>query len=201
MRHRLFLTFGLFAVVGLLAGCSNQTGDNHQAGATTSGSSADSSGSGGPSAPKVAHPLDASKFIKNPCSSLTIAQATAAGGFDVGSVTAKRDDTAGQPSCNWQESDLISVVWWSTTRTACRMRMRNQSSDAYFTPLTIDGYPAVLADSTDERSQGTCLLVAGVSDQQVFSIHAESGPGVGAKSCTYAQNAAKAVIKNLGGNS
>src|SRR5690348_935008 len=106
---------------------------------------------GSPSgAPPVAAPLDASRFLAQPCSVLSTAQLAtfgvpAAGQPDTGSQPAR----ATGPSCTWrgegQHPRGIEVGFLTGNKHGLADTYRDSSRTfpGYFVPTQVDGYPAV----------------------------------------------------------
>lgn len=203
---------GLAAVAMAVAGCSGggSTGTPAPATATSvpgSGSSAPSSGSDGSrtehGAPKVSSPLDASKYLTQPCAVLTSAQTQGLnqpkpGKPDLDSAVAK----ASGPSCSWRNSDALdgfTVGFLSGNKKGLDDTYRGKERfDAYFEETSVDGYPAVFNDTNDARDTGRCTITAGISDTQSFVV-ALTGVAKGQASCEQAKQVASLVIQTIKG--
>ncbi len=102
------------AVIGaLLAGCSYGTPGQAESTSTSDpASSAPVQTSVSPSrAPKVARPLDATRFINAPCSALTMANLTGLGVLDP--INGARNGPGGV-ECTWTGSPGGSIGIWTT---------------------------------------------------------------------------------------
>ncbi|HEX3783338.1 MAG TPA: DUF3558 domain-containing protein [Pseudonocardiaceae bacterium] len=198
----------LVASVVLLAGCSSpQQGSPEPA--TTGASDPPSSSSAGSSttatsaAPKVTNPLNASKFVANPCSSLTASDLPRL----QESGAPPTVDNKGAPGCIWNAADAsssTSINWLTPDTNGLSNEYAKRSEDAYFIPTTIDGYPAVYSDTVDLRTSGECTLNVAVNDHLYFlSFYqlntASDSPANATQSCSLAEQAAADVIKNLQG--
>jgi hypothetical protein len=198
---------GACVVMTAASGCSDT-----QAGTPTAASSATSTtGPGGPSgapsasndhgAPRVANPLDATRFLPKPCEVLTATQLQAlelpaTGKSDTDSPLAK----AAGPACLWQNSDRPSTVG-----VALMSGNKNGLSDTYsvperwangyFEPTEVDGYPAVFNGPGESRSRGTCQITVGISDTLAFS--AEEQGRLKERSCDRAKQVASMVIQTI----
>jgi hypothetical protein len=144
-------------------------------------------------APRVASPLDADAFVAEPCSSLTDEQLTS---FNVGEGKPQGGENL-PPGCGWfGDSGAISVGWLAQNKNGLADTYRRKELDAYFIETTVDGYPAVFADATDERSTGVCGIVVGVSDTMTFYAQVSDGP-VGDAACDKAEQVASATLTTV----
>jgi hypothetical protein len=201
------IVFGMAVAAALVAGCSSKESGSPTGTPGGSGSqptddptsTSNPGGSGG--APKVTDPLDASKFISQPCGAIAPDQLQALhlpvqGKPDTDSETAK---TAG-PGCSWFDRDAGSGVEIGfLTANKNGLSDTYQGKDrfkGYFEPTEVDGYPAVLNDIQDYRSDGTCNITVGISDTSEFRVGVQDTK-LGVKSCDRAKEAAAAVIKTL----
>lgn len=82
----------------------------------------------------------------------------------------------GQPGCRWRgDRDsrvtiaLQSGEQWSL---AGYYKVREQDPDAYayFEPVTIAGFPSVLATDFDDRASGSCAMTVALTDQDVLRM-------------------------------
>lgn len=201
----------LVAVAVLLAACSASTGG--VAAPTSPSTTAESAGTPGsitdmPShagdeatrAPTVATPLNASAFLANPCSALTISQLTAITLTDLHTLP---NSTAGNPLCTWVDqssSDSVGVDWMPSATDGLSQVYAQRPSQGYFVPTTVGHYPAVYADFADLRAQGTCSLNVGVSNTLYFFVKYDSEQAATRQqACQLTAQAAADVIRNLGG--
>jgi hypothetical protein len=192
----------------LTAACSSvQPGQASPA--TTPGTSA-ATGTGQSSAPRehskappVKIPLDASKYIAAPCSSLTDAQLREFGGSAPGRLNS---DESG-PACNWDvgpnNDTLIGIGYLTSAKTGLtNLYALNDTGwweHGYFEPTQLDGYPAAYASISDDRKAGACGITVGITDELMFSALVKSRPGN--DSCSAAKNVASLVLKNIRGGS
>ncbi|UJW36380.1 DUF3558 domain-containing protein [Saccharothrix sp. AJ9571] len=148
-------------------------------------------------APKVQQPLDVSKYLADPCSSLT---ATQQAEFNVSSSRINDHDfgvgciwNVGSGRTNSGVSYLINVPnglgnvyglndvgWWD---------------HGYFEPTEVDGYPAVYAAMVDFRAKGDCKLLVAVSDQMFFESSMVT-PATN-NACAGAKNVAEAILQTI----
>jgi hypothetical protein len=144
----------------------------------------------------VAHPLDASKMLQDPCSALTAGDLTAFG-FD--DMRGKPHGTSNGKGCAWSSGDSASVDWETSNTGGLSDLYQQKSTAAYWIPTTVSGYPAVFADTiSDGRPQGDCLINVGINDHLYFFAGYIGGQGD--NTCPKAQQVAADVIKNLGGS-
>ena len=75
-----------------------------------------------------------------------------------------------------------------------------QSRQAYFQPVTVNGYPGVFADTQDGRPSGSYTLWVGITDQLAFTVGVSITTGQNkATPCASAQKIGEAVITHLKG--
>ena len=175
-RYRWAATMCLAAVVGGLAvGCdSPEQGTPTPGTSGSSGTSSQTSGSQEPvtttslpdaGVPKVADPLDATKFLADPCGSLTSAQTAQ---LKVG--PGKRNDDAFGTGCTWlnpQTTASVTVHFMSKFREGLSGVYRSHDSGKYpvFRPVAdVSGFPAVIVGNQDGGSAGICSMFIGLSD-------------------------------------
>lgn len=146
-------------------------------------------------APKVSHPLDASVFLAKPCTALTPAD-TAALGLPGAQTHDNSSDIA--RGCAFFVGEASLTISWETIDTnGLNAIYELKSTLAYWIPTTVQGYPAVEADSADTRSShGSCVINVGVSNQLFFIASMDGANGAEA-ACSMAKQAAADVIKNL----
>jgi hypothetical protein len=203
------------AVVGVVAGCSGSSVGGTPSAAGGSSSPADSSA---PSdlhgAPKVPHPLDTTKFQKDPCSMLTAAQLQQLhDSMSAGTMPQLRNSSAG-PGCFWGNpnngTDTTVSVALLTAGDGLSMTFQNKGDYHAFEQLPdIQGYPAIVAMHADGRNQGQCAIQVGVTDHLVMSVQVgvSNVPLNGQvnqyykQPCTPAQQAAAAAMTTLRGGS
>jgi hypothetical protein len=114
--------------------------------------------------------------------------------FTLGSICAWNDNGVGTVGAS------ASVAVQTTLHRGLSDIYAQRSGMGYFTPVTIEGYPAVLADLTDQRASGTCALNLGVSDTSVLVIDYHQGD-LGLPACDKVQAVARAVVETLKGDS
>lgn len=186
------------AALGLLTACSG--GGNTGGGDTPPSSAAASSTAGGSgSGPKVPAPLNTQDLLgDNPCKVLTNAEAT-----DFGLVAPGEKATGQVPGCDWRSADegqnsIGLRVSPSQTPHGISDIYDQKARQAYFQPVTVDGYPGVYADTQDGRPSGTCTLWLGVTDQLAVAVIPAIGVGPNKSNpCGLAQKFAGAVVKHL----
>jgi hypothetical protein len=145
-------------------------------------------------APRVTEPLDASAFVTDPCRSLTEAQLST---FNVGPGKPRSGDGPFPPGCGWFGDDgSISVAWLDENENGLADTYRRREVDAYFIETTVDGYPAVFIDFVDERADGRCGIVVGVSDTTSFYAQVRDAPA-GDAGCEKAKQVASATLTTV----
>jgi Protein of unknown function (DUF3558) len=196
---------GLAVLLAAVTGCSSPSvGGEPSADAGSGGSAAPSSAGGAAAVPLVPHALDPAKYIADPCSVLTSDQLAKFGmsGSGDADTTSSLAKYAG-PRCAWMNREShtgIVVAFTAGNRNglADLYRGDSQGQFGYFEPITVDGYPGVLADLTDTRKTGTCNANVAVNEKLTFL--AKKFNGDGPRSCADAQRLAAEVLRTLKGD-
>lgn len=155
---------------------------------------------GGPGAPRVENPLDASKQLADPCTSLSSGQLRA---LDMKTTPRPGDkdsfNTLG-PYCSWRDSAnrenyTVGYIVPNKNGLADLYRAQEQGHRAYWEPTTVDGYPAVWEELTDLRDKGGCNISVGITDELHFSVFvARAEPST---ACEDVKKVAGAVVETL----
>lgn len=187
-----------------VSGCT-QTGDGTPTSngtpspITTPASSGASTGASA-SSPAVTNPLDVSKFMVDPCASITSTQAS---NLTISPQGRRVDIQTGQ-ACDWLYGPNLE---WDAAVTYIVPDAKNGLQNlynleatighqgGYFEPTTIDGYPAVYEDVSDGRQNGDCQLSVGVNEQVFFSV-LNRGPK-NTDLCKGAAKVATAVVETI----
>ncbi|UJW34412.1 DUF3558 domain-containing protein [Saccharothrix sp. AJ9571] len=148
-------------------------------------------------APPVPRPLDAEKYVNDPCASLT---ATQQAEFN---VTSSRVNSDGRGSgCIWNVGDGSTspgVSYLTSVDTGLsNLYALNDTGwwdRGYFEPTEVDGYPAVYVDLTDLRAQGDCGLAVALSDRLFFDVSIRTTKDNDA--CLGAKNVAEAILQTI----
>ncbi|WP_197284925.1 DUF3558 domain-containing protein [Sciscionella sediminilitoris] len=180
------------AVLGLLTSCSSSTNS-----AAPSSAPASSSAAGSGSGPRVPVPLPTRELLDNPCTVLTNAEAT-----DFGLIPPGEKTTRQLTACQWRSSDngqnSIGMAPVPPNTGGISDIYDQKERQAYFEPTTVDGYPAVFADTQDGRPSGTCTLWLGVTDHLAVSIIPAIGAGPNrSKPCALAKKFGAAMLTHL----
>ena len=147
-------------------------------------------------------PLNAAKFIADPCLTLTQTQVQ---GFE-GSWPGEPAGTSVGVGCLWHfgankltgaSVSFLPEITDGLTR-IYRQNAADFYKDGYFSPLEIMGYPATYNEVADNRAGGQCGLTVGISDQSVFSVLVQ-GPAK-TDGCKAAVNIAKAALQTIQGS-
>lgn len=161
--------------------------------------------------PKVADPLDVSKYAADPCGLVPADVLTPLRLPAPGETRPAGNDskTKAGPSCSWKiKGEGIGVLL--TVGTANRDRGAGGLAGIYagYRQRTfirfldhapdVDGYPAVYYDLTDMRSMGSCGLGVGIADDLAVDVYAQGYQGQD-DSCGTAARIAAAMIKTLKG--
>lgn len=154
----------------------------------------------GPAAPKVPKALNVSKWVDDPCSTLTKAEAKSA--IVVAPDRVEKLSTAGGPGCTWSNLDtgaVFGITWLSTNGETLAAQYRDNAKMhwPYFEPTTISGYPAAFGDPHgDARKDGDCSVTVAVKDDLAFISQMQGGGG---NACQDAKKAAEIVVNKAKG--
>ncbi|MGW4395610.1 DUF3558 domain-containing protein [Amycolatopsis nivea] len=199
MSHRTVqLAAAAVAAFGLLTACSGGTGGTQEPPATAGSSAPSDSGGSGP---KVPSPLPTKDLLADPCSVYNAAEAEKLG------VRYPGEKSSGATGgCVWKSAAIntnyINIGALPQNKNGISDIYAQKDKQAYFTPTSVDGYPAVFADTMDSRPSGSCSLWVGVTDQLAVSVIPNISIGEAKKDpCSLAQKAATAMIGHLKGAS
>ncbi|MPZ80014.1 MAG: DUF3558 domain-containing protein [Actinophytocola sp.] len=168
----------------------------------TSESSPDpSTGDPAQEAPGVDNPLDASRFLTDPCTVLTRAQLAT---FDVTrpGIPETTGGVAEQvgPFCTWHAAaelgSTIGVGFITGNKNGLSDTYRGRSQFEDFRPTEVEEYPAVFANSPDLRSKGMCTIVVGISDSSAIQA-TEVGELDETGSCERAKQVATSALATI----
>ena len=207
------LSAGIAVAMVLVAGCSDKQPGTATPATTTGGGTGTSTGrttpttpsSGG--APTVKDPIDASKFIPQPCTALsatTLKQLNISrpGVPDTESAVAKSSG----PFCTWHTDDQptnmsygVGFLTGNKNGLSDTYRGGKKAFPGYFEPTEVGGYPAVFNGLTDDRPTGACNITVGISSSLAFRVGLEGSKDVGTKGCDLVKQVAAAVIQTLKG--
>jgi hypothetical protein len=205
---RVLVATGTAAViVAVVVGCTETAAGNP--GPTSGGG--EPSGSGPPSAeepdrngaPSVSDPLDADRFIADPCAALT--QEQVAGFGFTGPGTPQTEGAIAEqtgPGCIWQgtaeEVGTIGVTYLTGNENGLADIYGTQDRYEYFIETTVSGYPAVVSDTVDARGSGACGISVGVSNSLVVRV-LEQGDLDPVGACERVEQVAAAVVETMQG--
>ncbi|MEV4600346.1 DUF3558 domain-containing protein [Amycolatopsis sp. NPDC049253] len=118
---------------------------------------------------KVSTPLPTDAVLNDPCALLSAGQAG-----KIGLKTPGKLDDRTPKACTWESSgnaeNSVGIGALPQNKNGLSDIYSGKSSAAYFTPVTIEGYPAVFTDKSDDRSSGSCQLWIGITDQLAVSV-------------------------------
>lgn len=191
----------------MVAGCTSVTAGNATPSTDTPGSTppetSESPSEGLPTdgAPKVDDPLDTSRFQEDPCLSLTSDQSKE---LNLGSSGSPAESELGE-ACEWRNETTrgrvrIAFFEKSSDGLSAEYRAEKDGKWAYFDELPpIDGLPAVARDITDDRKNGGCPVVVGVSDELTFEVDLQqSEANVGHRDpCEVATDVAEMAVETM----
>ncbi len=152
-------------------------------------------------APHVPAPLNNTILVRHPCSLLTTAQLGAVG--ITSATTSAVDQTQVSVGCEWTDRTVgvagteVGVDQETKIQHGLSDIYRQQKQQAYWQPVTIQGYPAVLNALTDGRTGGTCFLNLGITDSDVAVLSYQGSPG--SRPCDKVQTLAALVVQALKG--
>lgn len=156
--------------------------------------------SGAATAPGITNPLDVSKFMADPCLSITSTQAA-----DLTlSPEGKRVEIESGQACAWtygpgQAYDV--TVSYSVPdagnglQNLYNLNTAGQYDNGYFEPTTIDGYPGAFNSVVQDRMRGRCQLSVGLNERSLLFMLI-TGPD-NTDLCNGAANAATAVVETV----
>ena len=147
---------------------------------------------------RVTNPLNASTMIAKPCTALATNQVD---GFGITNTISGPNGDANGVACDWNgdTGPILSVNWETIDKDGISDFYTLKSIMAYFIPTSVDGYPAVYADSGDDRSTGDCTIQVGVNDHLFFSAEYNLYGGNATPACNGDKQIASFVIQNLQG--
>lgn len=191
------------AVAALLAGCDS--------GGATPGSPTtepSATGSGSPDAvPKVAQPLDPSKFLAKPCD-LASKDFLTSHGYDPQGKPLTGSSAVAGPSCSWDmpgfKGGLQVIVVTANQELGTgglkgRYDLHQRDPGGYYEPVEIGGYPAAFDDTQDLRPDGKCAISVGIADDLIFAVVGSDFFDNPQKACTEAEAMAADVLETLKG--
>ncbi|OLF06335.1 hypothetical protein BLA60_32385 [Actinophytocola xinjiangensis] len=188
----------VLVVAALVVGCTSTSAGEPLPGDTlVPGSTAPDSHD----APRVDEPLDAARYLNDPCAVLGREQlagfgVVGPGQADTGSTLA---DTVG-PQCFWQtspeENSTIGVGFVVRDQVGLATLYALRDEQAYFEETTVGDYPAVFHSYADQRADGICNISVGISNTLFFRT-SEYGDTDATRSCARAKNVAEAVVTTL----
>lgn len=193
VRVRLPLAAALLPLA-VAIGCGSQERGEAVPGPSPS-SSESSQARPGSKAPPVTEPLEAGKYLDDPCASLTAPQQQS---FAMEAGTAGKNEIG--VSCRWNVdggATSVGVSYPTQNRNGLSnvYALNDSLGTGYFEPTEIDGYPAVYQGAVDNRDRGDCGLAVGIRDDLFFLVVVRSD--VGNDSCKAAANVASAVIETI----
>ncbi|MYW91220.1 DUF3558 domain-containing protein [Amycolatopsis rubida] len=154
----------------------------------------------GPGVPKVANPLDVSRFRQNPCDALASGQVSDLLG---GNVRAEPDPHGpGGPACGWFSQAQVVIVFPTVDKLGLTSIYRAKGGVyPFFLPLDpVAGYPVVAYGTDDPRARfGECTVALGTSDRETVDVSITQSPAhKGDKDpCQSARDVAAQVLDNL----
>jgi hypothetical protein len=148
---------------------------------------------------KVPAPLPTQSLLSNPCSVLTDSELHAVGLAAPGKVS-----QGSPPLCGWSSYDTaqngVNAGAVPQNKGGISDIYDQKAKQAYFEPVTVNGYPGVFADTQDGRPSGSCTLWVGITDQLAYSVITSIGTGPNKSTpCASAQKIGEAVITHLKG--
>ncbi|MGW4521980.1 DUF3558 domain-containing protein [Amycolatopsis sp. NPDC004378] len=194
-----------------VAGCTSETGGSATPVNSASSPAPSAAGPTG-DVPKVTTPLDATKYVGDPCAlvpgdELARLKFTDPGAPRLGDTTP--EGQAG-PSCGWKisgEGVSLLVILGTGNRDAGAGGLAGIQA-AYERPKSVvkfverapdvEGQPALYFDTRDRRPIGNCSMAVGLADDLAVAVFAEGYEGQ-QDSCDAAQGAAAAMVKTLRG--
>lgn len=208
MRSRLALVLTGLVLTGLVTGCTTTSSGDPRPGTTgarpPSGSAEPAGALPSDGAPKVPAPLDTARFQQDPCQALTSAQTRT---LNVGAAGEPVETALGN-ACDWRNPETrgfveIAFLVESTRGLSAAYEANADGEWAFFDELpAIEGHPAVAYGGVDDRDQGACSVLVGVSDELAFESAVRlSGANVGQKDpCAAAAQVAGMALVTMKGD-
>ncbi|WP_158879579.1 DUF3558 domain-containing protein [Amycolatopsis anabasis] len=201
MNPRRVLAAGLTALAAgaVLAGCSDKKTGQPSASTGAAGSSSASAGA----APRVSDPIDPAQLLSDPCKALADSQLSG-----LGLATGEPEQAADNVSrCVWKypeyQFNTVSVEGAPSRTRGLDDIYELKAQSAYFEETTVASHPGVFRSDSDQRSDGSCTLWVGLSDQAVMLVQGyfSGGSPQVAKSCEETAKIAEAAVTTLKGGS
>ncbi|MET9232168.1 DUF3558 domain-containing protein [Lentzea sp. NPDC003310] len=186
------------AALALLAGCG-ESGGTTGTPTTTTQSSATDTGSG---APKIENPLDVHAFETNACGALTPAQLEA---YGLPGITGRVNNTAAGGGCIWLGTNTPAKMspgysfLPEGTNISTILANKDTTYEAFEQLPAVQGYPTYMALVADNRKDGYCTAVMGVSNEKamLFSFQSSAGSPKAADPCGAVTEFANLVITTI----
>jgi hypothetical protein len=202
IRKKLCLAAATALAALALAGCSQTTiGSANPTTVAPPSATVSAPSQSSAKAPAVKTPLNASKFVRDPCLTLTQAQQQQFEGTKPGT----RTDSDSGVGCAWNLGANGSTGTGvnfvpSVTNGLTHLYEQNSAGffkSGYFQPIEVEGYPAAYNEVADNRTGGQCGLSVGISDNTYFDVLIQGRTGT--DGCKAALNVAKAVLHTVQG--
>ncbi|MEW2507192.1 DUF3558 domain-containing protein [Amycolatopsis sp. NPDC047767] len=189
MPHRAIRVVAVGAALSLLTACGAEAAKPTPPQSSSPPSTA--------SSPKVPAPLPTTDLLNDPCNVLNAAETA-----QIGLAYPGRTVQETLRSCAWTSSgskqNFVHITALPQNDHGISDIYDMKAQQAYFEPTSIEGYPAVFADTQDGRSSGTCTLWVGVTNQLAASVIPQIGTGRNKTNpCGVAQQVATVMIKHL----
>jgi hypothetical protein len=211
LRPLLFRLLLGTTAVALVAGCATSTtgqatpapGDAPDASSESSTPSDDPGSDELPTdgAPEVDDPLDTTKFVENPCLTLTTDQSE--GTFGISPTGQPYEGSLGN-ACNWKNAETgaqadVRFLEKNPLGLSAEYAAKNDDVWEFFEELTVEGYPAVARAKVDVRDDGICTIVVGASDEITYEVVVQqSRDRVGTTDpCAVAADVAGETVKTI----
>lgn len=186
------------AALALLAGCDASGGTT----GTPTEAPQPTSGSNGAAAPKIQNPLDLAAFEADPCSTVTPAQVEA---FGLTGITGRVNTSAPGPACAWVGSNTPAKMAPSVgilpedTNLSTILPKKDTTYQVFEQLPDIQGYPSYIALSVDQRADGNCSVLTGVSDTKaiLFTFQSEEGSPKFSDPCAAATEFADLAVTTI----
>ncbi|GAB3879108.1 DUF3558 domain-containing protein [Kibdelosporangium lantanae] len=154
-------------------------------------------------APAVPNSVDATRFLTQPCAALVPSQLQV---LELDSPGVPDTDSSeahySGPACTWYRGGLPrGMVAFGTANKNGLADIYRAHEDGqfsgYWVETTVDGYPAVFTSSVDDRRQGFCSLITGISDTMTMLVSRDLT--VGQDACEPALRTTSLILKTLRG--
>ncbi|WP_372665267.1 DUF3558 domain-containing protein [Amycolatopsis kentuckyensis] len=204
------LAGAFFVGSALVSGCTSTTPGTATPAASSPGASSQAPADA--NVPKVATPLNASKYENDPCGLVPKDELSRLKFTDPGEPRLNDGSVENEagPNCGWKikgEGISLLVILGTGNRNRgggglagiqANYERPNGVTKFLERAPDVEGYPAIYEDTRDRRPNGFCSMAIGIADD--LAVHVVAGGYEGQQdSCDAAQGAAAGIVRTLKG--